>query len=72
MVCTRVLKKRLSLSEFDREHEAPFKYFRVRYTSDGVLFYVREFQEKFYVRRIVENPNNYGIQIELMEVVDDG
>jgi hypothetical protein len=54
------------------EHEAPHKYFRVRYTSDGVIFNVREFQEKHYVRRIIENPCNYGIRIELMELVDDG
>jgi len=72
MSCTRTLKKRLSLQAFDMEHEAPHKYFRVRYTSDGVIFNVREFQEKHYVRRIIENPCNYGIRIELMELVDDG
>ena len=73
MSCTRTKTKKISVREFKKEKEHPYKYFKIRYHEmNSVIWLEKVFQKKYDIRRYLDNPLTSDVELEVMELVDDG
>ena len=69
----REIRRKVKPKDFRKEKENRFKYFKVRYKQwNEIMYRTGEYQRKVYVERILDNPINSDITIEVIEIVDDG
>lgn len=69
----REVRRKITPRELQQESEHRFKFFRIKYMQlDEIEPRIREYQQKVNVFRILDNPITTSVELEVIEIVDDG
>lgn len=73
MSCTRTKNRDITMKEFKKEKEHPYKWFILKYHEWGnIITQTKVFQRKEDVQRYLDNPLTQDVSLQVREWIDDG
>lgn len=68
----RLIQRKIAPKELKNETEGKHKFFRIKYSQiDDIIPVTREYQRKYNVERILDNPLTRDVTLFVLEVTDD-